>query len=148
MPNFVWKCMNRGNRTMIPYNEDTSGRLSSIHNDWPLSFLFFCVSQLTNGSTSNHFVLCAHMYFIGSEMWYKTKAICIQITEFQDICEFASHYGIVFSFFTETILCTVITDVASNILQFNILPSIIVLNSFQQCVEYIVSLCYNNIFLF
>ena len=42
MPNFVWKCMNRGNRTMIPYNEDTSGRLSSIHNDWPLSF--FCFS--------------------------------------------------------------------------------------------------------
>ena len=62
-------------------------------------FLFFCVSQLTNGSTSNHFVLCAHMYFIESEMWYKTNAICIQITEFQDICEFASHYGIVFSFF-------------------------------------------------
>ena len=60
-------------------------------------FLFFCVSQLTNGSTSNHFVLCAHMYFIGSDMWYKTKAICIQITEFQDICEFASHYGIEFS---------------------------------------------------
>ena len=41
LPNFVWKCMNRGNRTMIPYNEDTSGRLSSIHNDWPLSFFYF-----------------------------------------------------------------------------------------------------------
>ena len=61
-------------------------------------FLFFCVSRYTNGSTSNHFVLCAHMYFIESEMWYKTNAICIQITEFQDFCEFASHYGIVFSF--------------------------------------------------
>ena len=83
---------------MRPYYEDMSGRLSSIHNDWPLSFLFFCVSHHTNGSTSNHFVLCAHMYFIESEMWYKTNAICIQITEFQDFCEFASHCGIVFSF--------------------------------------------------
>ena len=40
LPIFVWEYMNRGNRTTIPYNEDMSARLISIHNDWPLSFLF------------------------------------------------------------------------------------------------------------
>ena len=40
LPNVEWKYMNKGNRTIGPYNEDMSGRLSSIHSDWPLSFCF------------------------------------------------------------------------------------------------------------